>query len=94
MKERGHFSLSLLPSLLFSLSLNIFPPPFYPSCCFLPSLPPRPPSPSPSCVSSPLLFFSLLIRPLDCSKLLSASPWECVCVCLVGGGGLGGRSPF
>lgn len=30
----------------------------------------------PSCISSSLLFFSLLIRPLDCSKLLSASPWE------------------
>lgn len=29
----------------------------------------------------PLLFFSLLIRPLDCSKLLSASPCE---------GGVGG----
>lgn len=61
MKERGHF---LLSTQYFSQALHS-------SCCFL-----HRPAFLPPCVSSSLLFFSLLIRPLDCSKLLSASPWE------------------
>lgn len=61
MKERGHF---LLSTQYFSWVLHS-------SCCFLP----QPAPPLPLCISSSL-FFSLLIRPLDCSKLLSASPWE------------------